>query len=172
MPLLTLLDGEATTQDFIDLYGMEEAIEITNLCEPLNDTVDMVKLQAMIDNAKALVLGRLMIANECGRALIKVSAKQLILWISRYIGDSTKSRPFVSEDYDRAIAYLDYACKDCSKRCPLTFDEIKLILGDDANQTRSRFRAYCGVGNKFKTNIQPMPKVDYGPMFDPYSLEK
>lgn len=169
--LLNLLDDAATIQDFIDLYGEEETLEITRLCQPLATTPDLVKLQAMIDNAKELVFARMLTANECGRALIKISAKQLILWIARYIGDSNKSRPFIEDDYKKAIAYLDYACDKCSERCPLSTADLELILGEDLPSTRSRLRAYSGYGNQLRYNLKPMPKVDYT-IYDHLSLNR
>lgn len=146
-----------TTQDFIDLYGEEEAIEITNLCNPLADTINQTKLLAGLNNAKDMVRGRMLIANDCGRALIAVSAKQIVLWIMRYIMDSTKARPFVDDDYDKAMEFLEYACNKCAERCPLSTAQIEEILGEGLI-TKSRLRCFSGYGNTIK-RLPDLPRA-------------
>lgn len=146
--MVTLLTNCATQQDFIDLYEMREAIEITNLCDELASMINTPKLQTMLDNAHGIVNSRYLIASDCGRALIKTSCKQIVLWIARYLGDTTKSRPMVNEDYQHAMQLLDYACKLCNDRCPLTQEEIKEILGEDTTNS-AKLRCFAGNGNKF-----------------------
>jgi hypothetical protein len=158
--VMLLSSATATTQDFIDLYGQEEAIEITNLCDPLINTINLVKLQAGLDNARSLINSRYIIASDCGRALIKTSSKQLVLWVARYILDTTKARPFVDEDYDRAMDMLDYACNKCGDRCPLSRLEIEQILGENLSN-RSRVRSFSGACNRRLVRQVTSPKVDY-----------
>ena len=165
--MITPLTNCATIQDFIDLYEMEEAIEITNLCDELASTINTAKLQAALDNAHGLVNARYLIAGDCGRALIKTSCKQIILWVARYLADTTKSRPMVDEDYKRAMEFLDYACNKCIDRCPLSRAEIESILGADVS-TRTKLRCCSGNGNRFTSrSFRPRAKVDryYPPRF-------
>ena len=155
----TLLTNCVTQQDMIDFYGFEEILELTNLCDELADTINTTKLQAALDAAHGILNSRYLIAGDCGRALIKTSCQSIIYWICRYLMDQTKSRPMVNEDYDHAMALLDYACKECIERCPLSAEEITDILGEDAVPTRSRLRCYSGGGNRFNT-FAPRIKVD------------
>lgn len=141
--MLTPITNAATIADFTIAYGDEETLEITNLCDELATTVNTVKLQSALDRAHDLINSKFYIASDCGRALIKVSAKQLVLWISRYLLDTTKSRPMVDEDYKNAMDYLQYACTECVSRCPLSKEEIESILGFTGT-SRSRFRGYSG----------------------------
>ena len=158
--MVTLLTDCAAQQDFIDLYEMTEAIEITNLCDELSNTINTAKLQAGLNNATELVNSRYLIASDCGRALIKTSCKQLVLWIARYLMDTTKSRPMVNEDYDRAMDFLRYACEECAERCPLSREDIEDILGENIS-TRTRLRCSSGKGNVFNRRRFPRRvKVD------------
>ena len=57
-----------TIPDFIAVYENEEALQISNLHEPLSNQINEVKLRAGIDNASEMVWARYLIANDCGRA--------------------------------------------------------------------------------------------------------
>lgn len=153
---ISLFD-DVTTQDFIDLYEETEAIEITNLYDELATTINQTKLNAGLANAKQLVFARFLQAGDCGRALIVVARKQLVLWIMRYILDTVKARPFVNEDYQKAMEYLEFACEGCLDRCPLSLDEIELILGQRVT-TRSRLRCSSGY-----TSRQVMSNIRFDP---------
>lgn len=158
--MVTPLTNCATIQDFINIYELNEAIEISNLCgDELNDTINTDKLQAALDNAHDIINSRYLIASDCGRALIKTSCKQLVLWVARYIADTTKSRPMVDEDYKRAMEMLEYACKECADRCPLSSAELEEILGENISR-RSRLRCYRGNGNRFFGRHAQRIKVD------------
>lgn len=158
--MVTPLSNCATIQDFINIYELNEAIEISNLCgDELDDEINTDKLQAALDNAHDIINSRYLIASDCGRALIKTSCKQLVLWVTRYIADTTKSRPMVDEDYKRAMEMLEYACKECAIRCPLSRMEIEDILGENISR-RSRLKCFRGNGNRFYGRHARRVKVD------------
>lgn len=148
----SLLSNCITIQDFIIAYEEQEAIEITNLCNELSNTIDEVKLQHAIDRAHEFVNARYLMASDCGRAYIKISCRQILLWLTRAFLDTTKSRPFVIEDEQRAIDLLNYACNECSTKCPLTDLEIKEILGSDYRLTKSRLMCSSGRTDRNRFN--------------------
>lgn len=160
----------ATQQDFIDLYGQEEAIEITNLCDSLATTINTTKLQLGLDLAQDIVNAKFLIASDCGRALIKTSCRMLVLWISRYVMDSTKSRPMVDEDYKRAMEMLEYACTECVDRCPLSKEEVNSILGQNVSRS-TKLRCYSGEGNRFKRGRRRIKVDRFHEKFDGFFYE-
>lgn len=151
-----LLSNCITTQDFIIAYEEQEAIEITNLTNEFSNAIDLIKLQHAIDRAHEFVNARYLMASDCGRAYIKISCRQILLWLTRAFLDTTKSRPFVVEDEQRAIDLLNYACNECTTKCPLNDLEIIEILGPDYITTKPRIMCSSGhtERNRFNNRIK------------------
>jgi len=146
---ITLLSDCTTVAEFELTYGTQETIELSDLCDPLRTTIDDVKIQNAINLATSQLNSHYLVADDCGRALIKTNCKLLVLRIARFLLDTTKSRPHVFEDYQDALAQIKEYCS-CSKggRCPLTSAQLRCILGDDYVSTRATYRGYAGIGRR------------------------
>lgn len=156
-----LLVNMATIEDFVIAFEAQEGLEITNLHDELAPTRDDIKLQHALDRAHELLNGRYIMTNDCGRALLRLSAKQLILWITRYLLDTIHSRPFVEDDYKKAMEWVDLTCEECKVRCPLTSAEIKDILGADYVPSKPRARFYSGDQCVNRQLFGRVEKIEY-----------
>lgn len=146
-----------TEAELIVALESVEVLELSRLTDPLATTIDSVKVQYALDRATDFINSYYLMSNDCGKAYIKTVCKQVTIWITRYFMDSTKSRPFVEEDYTRAMELLKYACTECVKRCPLTQQQIDDLLGEDA--TSSILKCYSGCGGLNGKNI--VRRVDF-----------
>lgn len=119
----------------------EELLQLTNLTDPLATTINYAKAESAIQRATAIINSYSILASRCGQAYLKLSQLQLTIWLSRYLLDTAKSRPFVAEDYERAIKLLEFSNSDAAHNCPLSSQEIADILGEQVNKKRSRSSA-------------------------------
>lgn len=133
-----------TLEQFVLALEEQEVLELSNLTEPLAQTINEPKVQFAINRAISLINSYFVTTNDCGKAYIQLQAQQLIIDIARYYLDTTKARPFVKENYDEAIRLLEYACTECIKNCPLELAEIETILGRRA----SRAGRFCGFAGR------------------------
>ena len=122
-----MLQPVVTVSDFVLALEFNEVLELSNLSDPLATTVNEPKIQYALDRALETINSYYVLASYCGKASIKLQAKQLTIWLARYYLDTTKARPFIEEDEKKAIEALKYACSDF--KCQLTTSQINEILG-------------------------------------------
>ncbi len=119
-----------TIPEFILALGEVEVLELSRPDDELAPTINEDRVNFAIANAIALIDARYTVATDCGKAFIIKAGKSLIIFIARYLLDIVKRRPFVEDDYKKAMETLEFACKDCAKSCPLSPAEISSILGE------------------------------------------
>jgi hypothetical protein len=129
-----------TLAEFILALEQTEVLELSRLYDPLNPTIDEPKVNFALSRALSHINSSFVTSNICGKAFIKLNCQQLTIWLARYFLDTTKSRPFVEEDYKKALDLLDFACKCKQGSCPISQAEIEEILGPGAG-TVSKFRS-------------------------------
>lgn len=134
-----------TLAEFILALGEQEVLELSRPDDELANTIDEPRIEFAIQNAIDLINSRYIIATDCGKAYILSAGKSIIVFIARYLLDIVKRRPFVEQDYERAMEILRFACEDCAKRCPLSPQEISDLLGEPIKLSRGR--AFRGNNN-------------------------
>lgn len=92
--------------DFIDAYGLEEAIMISNPDNALATSPDEYKFLRAFEDAEALWSTYLLAIDFANRAAINAGKRRTLLIFARYFLDSRCRRKNVTEDYERAIANL------------------------------------------------------------------
>jgi phage gp36-like protein len=92
--------------DFIDAYGLEEAIMISNPDNALATSPDEYKFLRAFEDAQALWSTYLLAIDFANRAAINAGKRRTLLIFARYFLDSRCRRKNVTEDYERAIANL------------------------------------------------------------------
>jgi hypothetical protein len=130
-----------TEAEFILALEETEVLELSRLTDPLAPTIDSAKVAFALKRAHDMIQSSYIISSRCGKAMIALNCQQLTIWLARYFMDTTKSRPFVEEDYNKARELLD-TCK-CyqDKSCPISKADITEILGTDATSSALR----CGT---------------------------
>ena len=92
--------------DFIDAYGLEEAIMISNPDNALAESPDEYKFLRAFEDATALYDQYLLAIDFANRAAITAGRRRTVLIFARYFLDSRCRRKNVTEDYERAIEDL------------------------------------------------------------------
>ena len=125
-----MLTSCVTIEQLILALEEQEVLELSRLDDPLAPTVDEPKVQFALDRALGIINSYYITSSDCGKAYIKTMCQQLTIWITRFLLDTTKARPFVESEYDKAMELLKYACSECvADNCPLSDEEIEEILG-------------------------------------------
>jgi phage gp36-like protein len=92
--------------DFIDAYGLEEAIMISNPDNALAQSPDEYKFLRAFEDAEALWNTYLLAIDFANRAAITAGKRRTILIFARYFLDSRCRRKNVTADYENAIENL------------------------------------------------------------------
>lgn len=95
--------------DFVDAYGLTEAITITNPENALAKSPDEYKLIRALEDGEALFNSY--VTNELSNSIVIAGKRRTILIFARYFLDSRCRRKVVTEDYENAIATLEAAQK-------------------------------------------------------------
>jgi phage gp36-like protein len=92
--------------DFIDAYGLEEAIMISNPDNALAQSPDEYKFLRAFEDAEALWNTYLLAIDFANRAAITAGKRRTILIFARYFLDSRCRRKNVTADYENAVENL------------------------------------------------------------------
>jgi phage gp36-like protein len=98
---------EAYPDDFIQMFGKREAIQITNLDNPYSQVVQTERIEAALRDAHALIDSYIYQAPLAGKRLVSSTRKRTACIIARYYLDSVRRRKDVLEDYERVIKELE-----------------------------------------------------------------
>lgn len=138
---MLLLENIVTVADLTLALEEKEALELSNLDNPCGATVDTAKLQYAIDRATEEINGYFVVSGDCGKALIFLNSKNLIIATARYLLDTLKARPSVIDAYERAIKRLkEFSVWDDERSCPLSTEQLEEILGGELTPSDNNFR--------------------------------
>ena len=92
--------------DFIDAYGLQEAITISNPDNALAESPDEYKFIRAFEDANALYEQYLLAIDFANRSAITAGRRRTVLIFARYFLDSRCRRKNVTEDFERAVEDL------------------------------------------------------------------
>lgn len=144
---IPLMSPCATVDDLKLWLGEDEVIQLSDLCDPLNATLDLDKLQQALDFALDQLNGFYITGSDCGKALIKLNCRYFTLVFARVILDTTKARPHVTEDYNNVLEQIKNFCACDRTRCPIDASTLDSILGNTNSSTRAKYRGSGGCYN-------------------------
>ncbi len=96
----------ASVDHFILAYGVQEAIQLSNIEDPSADSVNYARIRMAIEDAESLIDSYITQAPRAGVLLISSNRRRTSLVIARYYLDSVRRREDVTQDYERAIKEL------------------------------------------------------------------
>lgn len=96
----------ATEQQFIDQFGQQETIQLTNLEDPSAVAVDTAVLQAALDRATEEIDSFIVQRYDLPLVVLPVTLVQACMDIARYRLDNNSTRDNVEKRYDDAIRWL------------------------------------------------------------------
>ena len=120
----TLVGELATIDDYVLIYGKQEAIQASNDDNGGAVTINEPRLNAELDHAAVLLNNYISIATWAGKALLAGSFKRTQLVITRYYL-LNKSRPeVVREEFERTLQWIETSAYNNSTKfnpnCPDT----------------------------------------------------
>jgi phage gp36-like protein len=95
--------------DFIDAYGYQETVTITNPENALAQSPDEYRLIRALEDAEALYNSYLLNEAAANNAIVIAGKRRTILTFARYFLDSRCRRKVVTEDYNNAVLALELA---------------------------------------------------------------
>lgn len=93
--------------DFINAYGLTEAILITNPEDSLASSPDEYRLLRALEDAEALYNSYVTVEAAANNLIITAGKRRTILTFARYFLDSRCRRKVVTDDYNKAILELE-----------------------------------------------------------------
>lgn len=155
----------ANSEGFEVLYGMQEALEISNLESPDAEAVNYSRLSEALCNASLEIDGYLGARYEVPiTAPTPPILQMLCLAIARYRLDIYRRREDVSAEYERAIAQLE---KMATGKIALARANSELVPPKVLSQDRAFGDISCQIGDRIWTrsglkHYQRSPKYHYG----------
>lgn len=131
----------ATSEDFIDLFGKLEAIELSNIDDSTEESI----LKRRIDQALGLAYDEIMSYESlcetvAGQIAIRKVIKGLMLDIARYRLDTLERREDIQYAYEKALEFLKLAGENKNNQVDLTVDELaELGLKETAGAGRKPY---------------------------------
>jgi len=109
----------ASTSDFALAFGTAEAIEITNLDDPVASTVDNAKLQRALDDATSEINSYILAASyDLPLASVPIVLREKCNDIARYRLDKWRNREDVRRRYEDALLWLQNLAKGLASLGP------------------------------------------------------
>lgn len=100
---------KASVSDFILSFGELETLELSELEDPNETTVNQPRIQEFLDQADLLLSSKEIVTCINGKAMIRLNYKRYQLDIARYYADVLKVRPDVKERYEMALDEINKA---------------------------------------------------------------
>lgn len=132
----------ATPQYFIDTFGEEEALELSQIDDPNAQTIDLAKIQRALDHATAEVMTYMAGQYELPLPTpIPTVLSYKTVVIARHLLDKNRRREDVRSDYEDVMAQLrDFA----TGKATLVMDDGSKV--PDANPKGEQMFGVMGVG--------------------------
>lgn len=160
---MPLMPSCVTIADLELAIESRELLELSQLTDPLAQNINTAKIQYALDRATELINSYYVTANDCGKAMIKLSCKQLTIDFTVWMLDTTKARPFIVDNYKDAIKRLEDIVCGCKTRCPISSADIAEILGGPKTSGGLRCgNSFDGCGCKSKNidTLRPIRRID------------
>jgi phage gp36-like protein len=131
-----------TVDDFILFYGELESVEISNLENASEGSVDRCKIQNALDTAYEFVMSYDSLCQLPGKIALRRAIKRLNLDIARYFLDTLQRREDVTTNYQNCIDFLSLCIENKSDGLTLLSDEEAEELGlSGINKAKLSYKA-------------------------------
>lgn len=135
----------ATVDDFILAYGMQEAVQISNIDNPSANTVNEARIRMALEDAESLIDSYVTQAPKAGIILISANRRRTTLILARYFLDSVRRREDITQDYERAIKELE---SNLSREATVPDEDLAINNGGILRTWRipQRYNSVSGKG--------------------------
>lgn len=166
----------ATVDYFIDIYGFNEALELSRLEDPTANTINYERIQLALNDAALLIQSFAETAAPQGKLLIAGSYRRTQAVLARYYLDSLRPRQQVVDAAESALKQLDLWASKASPSSGLKWQEAYRYWSSSCAMTMSntqRDRAFTdaslarwemrwGTNNRWNPyKRKPAPVIDH-----------
>lgn len=100
-----------TPTEFVTIFGLTEAVELTNIVDPNATTVNFDRLQMALDDAKVWLENYLAAAPPAATELVYAGARRVTAIVARYFLDTLRTRENVKVDFEACVKEIDQQLK-------------------------------------------------------------
>jgi phage gp36-like protein len=130
----------ATVDYFVEVFGYQEAVELSNIDNPTGNQIDVNKIQIALNDAAALINNYIITAPPQGKILIAGSYRRTQAILARSYLDTLRPRQQVIEAAEKALDQLDLWAAKASPSTGLKWQEAYRYWGSGCTMTKSSYR--------------------------------
>jgi phage gp36-like protein len=131
--------NQATVDYFVEVFGYQEAVELSNIDNPTGNSVDVDKIQIALNDAAALINNYILTAPPQGKILIAGSYRRTQAVIARWYLDILRPRQQVIEAAEKALQQLELWAAKSSPSSGLKWQEAYKYWGSYCSMTKSSY---------------------------------
>lgn len=130
----------ATVDYFISVFGYNEAVELSNIENPVGNEIDTDKIQIALNDAGQLINNYIDSAPPQGKILIAGSYRRTQATIARYYLDVLRPRTQVQEAAEKALQQLELWASKASPGTGLKWKEAYSYWRSGCSMTKSSYQ--------------------------------
>lgn len=130
----------ATVDYFVEVFGYQEAVELSNIDSPTGNQINVNKIQVALNDAATLINNYIVTAPPQGKILIAGSYRRTQATIARWYLDTLRPRQQVIDAAEKALEQLELWASKASPSSGLKWQEAYRYWGSSCSMTKSAYR--------------------------------
>lgn len=130
----------ATVDYFIEVFGYQEAVELSNIDNPTGNQINYDKIQIALNDAATLINNYIITAPPQGKILIAGSYRRTQAILARWYLDTLRPRQQVIDAAEKALEQLELWAAKASPSTGLKWQEAYRYWGSGCTMTKSSYR--------------------------------
>lgn len=130
----------ASVDYFIEIFGYQEAVELSHIDDPTGNTIDVDKIQIALNDAATLINNYIITAPPQGKILIAGSYRRTQATIARWYLDTLRPRQQVIDAAEKALEQLELWASKASPSAGLKWQEAYRYWNSGCTMTKSAFK--------------------------------
>jgi len=130
----------ATVDYFIEVFGYQEAVELSNIDNPTGNDINFDKIQIALNDAATLINNYILTAPPQGKILIAGSYRRTQAILARWYLDILRPRQQVIDAAEQALQQLELWAAKASPSTGLKWQEAYRYWGGPCSMTKSSYR--------------------------------
>jgi phage gp36-like protein len=128
-------NGEcATVDDYVKMFGLQEAIEVSNIGNPQAMDINYERMNFILDETAKMIQGYIDIATWSGQALLMGSFKQGQLTLARYYLFANRRPRDVTEDFTRMVQWIQQTAASNALKPADCAESGRVLIGGISQQ--------------------------------------
>lgn len=129
----------ASVDYFIEIFGYQETVELSNIDSPTGNQIDFDKIQIALNDAAALINNYIITAPPTGKVLIAGSYRRTQAILARWYLDILRPRQQVIDAAEKALQQLELWASKSSPSTGLKWQEAYRYWGSRCTMTKSSY---------------------------------